>query len=197
MRRSARTSRAKVAATLAVPLCLVGCAAAQAPSNSVSPPLRAENGSGIFDEQAAAEHRVTGLTITKPENLKLLSEHGVTVSGRITISSSEITAATVDARLADGPELTFSLTEAVVLRRAGDEDPVTVSGSLAIAGQTPVGTNVSVTPHLVGEGHDRLDLSIEIPKTLPPALQLMLGSTSSIDASVQLTTADEAQSANR
>lgn len=186
MRRSARTSRAKVAATLAVPLCLVGCAAAQAPSHSVSPPLRAENGSGIFDEQAATEHRVTGLAITKPETLKILSEHGVTVSGRITVSSSEITEATVDARLADGPELNFALTEPVVLRRAGDDDPVTVSGRLTVADQPPVSTNVSVTPHLVGEGHDRLDLSIEIPKTLSPALQLMLGSTSSIDASVQL-----------
>ena len=197
MRRFARTSRAKVAATLAVPLCLVGCAAAQPSSHSVSPPLRAENGSGIFDEQAASEHRVTGLTITKPESLKLLSEHGIAVSGSISVSASEITAATVDARLSDGPSLSFSLTEPVVLRRAGDDDPVTVSGMLTISGQAPVDTSAAITPHLAGQGHDRLELSIALPDGLPVGVQLALGSAESIDASVQLAPASEAQSPKR
>lgn len=154
-----------IATVAALPLCFVACATPEEASEplTLNNELRAASGSDLLDLPSERSYEVTSLTLVEPD----LSAFGLSVvpgSGSMVLRDGVITEATLLVSIADRAELSFVLTEPVVLRRDGSSGEMLIAtGTLTLNDTERYTTRAFITPDFEDDDTAEFDVVLDLP----------------------------------
>lgn len=165
------TAAAVTALFIAAPLCLSACSSAPV-LGEVHASLRTAAGSDVLappiPERYIAD--TTAIGSLRGETGEVLGSSELHTSGELTLTDGVITAADFAASAEGLPELSFTLTQPIMLRRDGQSgETVDAVGTLVVGQMERRDTTIRITPDFSGDSA-LVNATITLPDSLMHAL---------------------------